>query len=60
MVSSPELFLQAKKYLSGHQDELVNDVEIILKKRNPGEKLNNTFKMYNTKISPGEINYQVG
>jgi len=32
MVSSPELFLQAKKYLSGHQDELVNDVEIILKR----------------------------
>ena len=32
MVSRPELFLQAKKYLSGHQDELVNDVEIILKR----------------------------
>jgi hypothetical protein len=32
MVSSPELFLQAKKYLSGHQDELVKDVEIILKR----------------------------
>lgn len=32
MVSSPELFLQAKKYLSGHQDELVNDVQIILKR----------------------------
>ena len=30
MVSRPELFSQAKKYLTGHQDELVNDVEIIL------------------------------
>lgn len=32
MVSSPELFSEAKKYLSGHQNELVNDVEIILKR----------------------------
>jgi hypothetical protein len=32
MVSSPELFSQAKKYLTGHQSELVNDVEIILKR----------------------------
>ncbi|MFA5749732.1 MAG: hypothetical protein WC895_00725 [Candidatus Shapirobacteria bacterium] len=32
MVSSPELFLQAKKYLSSHQKELVTDVEIILKR----------------------------
>lgn len=32
MVSSPELFLQAKKYLDGHQKNLVNDVEIILKR----------------------------
>ena len=30
MVSSPELFLQAKEYLDGHQKNLVNDVEIIL------------------------------
>jgi len=32
MVSSPELFLQAKKYLTGHQKNLVTDVEIILKR----------------------------
>lgn len=32
MVSSPELFIEAKKYLTGHQSELVNDVEIILKR----------------------------
>lgn len=32
MVSSPELFSEAKKYLTGHQSELVNDVEIILKR----------------------------
>lgn len=32
MVSSPELFLQAKKYLDGHQKNLVTDVEIILKR----------------------------
>lgn len=32
MVSSPELFIEAKKYLTGHQAELVNDVEIILKR----------------------------
>jgi len=32
MVSSPELFLEAKKYLTGHQTELVNDVEVILKR----------------------------
>jgi hypothetical protein len=32
MVSSPELFSQAKSYLSGHQVELVADVEIILKR----------------------------
>jgi hypothetical protein len=32
MVSSPELFLQAKKYLSDNQCRLVADVEIILKR----------------------------
>lgn len=32
MVSSPELFSQARSYLSGHQEELINDVEIILKR----------------------------
>lgn len=32
MVSSPELFFQAKKYVSGHQEELIIDVEIILKR----------------------------
>lgn len=32
MVSSPELFSQAKKYVSGHQEELIIDVEIILKR----------------------------
>lgn len=32
MVSSPELFSQAQNYLSGHQKELVADVEIILKR----------------------------
>jgi len=32
MVSSPELFLQAKKYLSDNQSRLVNDVELILKR----------------------------
>jgi hypothetical protein len=32
MVSSPELFLQAKKYLSDNQCRLVTDVEIILKR----------------------------
>ena len=32
MVSSPELFSESKKYLTGHQSELVNDVEIILKR----------------------------
>ncbi len=32
MVSSPQLFLEAKKYLTDHQSELVNDVEIILKR----------------------------
>jgi hypothetical protein len=32
MVSSPQLFLEAKKYLTGHQSELINDVEIILKR----------------------------
>lgn len=32
MVSRPELFLQAKKYLTGNQDNLVSDVEIILKR----------------------------
>lgn len=32
MVSSPELFIEAKKYLTGHQSELVEDVEIILKR----------------------------
>ena len=32
MVPSPEIFSQAKKYLTGHQSELINDVEIILKR----------------------------
>ena len=32
MVSSPELFSEAKKYVSGHQEELIIDVEIILKR----------------------------
>lgn len=32
MVSHPELFIEAKKYLTGHQSELINDVEIILKR----------------------------
>jgi hypothetical protein len=32
MVSSPELFSEAKEYLTGHQSELVNDIEIILKR----------------------------
>lgn len=39
MVSSPELFLQAKRYLSGHQDELVNDVETILKRLQIKDKI---------------------
>jgi len=32
MFSSPELFSEAKKYLSQHQKELVTDIEIILKR----------------------------
>ncbi|MDD4937720.1 MAG: hypothetical protein PHX34_01755 [Candidatus Shapirobacteria bacterium] len=30
--SSPELFIEAKKYLSQHQDELLNDTETVLKR----------------------------
>jgi len=32
MFSSPELFTEAKKYLSQHQEELLTDTEIILKR----------------------------
>lgn len=32
MFSSPELFTEAKKYLSQHQDELLTDTETVLKR----------------------------
>lgn len=48
MVSRPELFLQAKKYLSGHQDELVNDVEIILKRL----QIKDTISDFSFLVSP--------
>ncbi len=32
MFSSPELFTEAKKYLSQHQEELLTDTEIVLKR----------------------------
>jgi len=32
IVSSPELFAEAKKYLSQHQNELLNDAETVLKR----------------------------
>jgi len=48
MVSSPELFLEAKKYLNGHQDNLVNDVEIILKRL----QIKDTISDFSFLVSP--------
>ena len=54
MVSRPELFSQAKKYLSGHQSDLVADVEIILGRL----KINDSISDFSFLVSPIAKSYE--
>ncbi|MBP6867081.1 hypothetical protein KBC13_02355 [Candidatus Shapirobacteria bacterium] len=54
MVSRPELFSEAKKYLTGHQSDLVNDVEIILGRL----KVNDNISDFSFLVSPIAKSYE--
>lgn len=54
MFSSPELFAQAKKYLSPHQEELLTDTEIILKRL----QIKDDISDYSFLVSPIAKSYE--
>ncbi len=54
MVSRPELFSQAKKYLSGHQSDLVTDVETILGQL----KISNHISDFSFLVAPVAKSYE--
>jgi hypothetical protein len=54
MFSSPELFAEAKKYLSQHQEELLNDTEIVLKRL----QIKDNISDYSFLVSPIAKSYE--